>query len=125
MKLFIGTALISCLLLGSSLLLLNIGMDSTDNGADSCNENSRTDGNPILAGDFPDDRVSIDGNWTETAAEYDWCTGAGTEEDPFVIENLRIYPYQTSGVSIHNTEDHFIIRNVTIKGMLGIVSYFI
>ena len=33
-------------------------------------------------------------NWTITNATYAWCNGAGTWDDPFVIENLILqFPF--------------------------------
>ena len=52
-------------------------------------------------------------NWT-TAAAQDWCTGAGTMGDPYIIENLTMigYDYQAC-IWIMDSNVHFIIRNCT------------
>ena len=59
--------------------------------------------------------IHIDGNWSATESTYDWCTGTGTWEDPYLIENVTV-DAQNSGSSIfiENTDDYFIIHNCTI-----------
>ncbi|XOB46885.1 MAG: NosD domain-containing protein [Candidatus Nealsonbacteria bacterium] len=62
-----------------------------------------------------DPKVHVDDNWTETAAAYDWCTGLGTYEDPYVIKNLIIDANQSdSCILIENTEEYFVIENCTV-----------
>ncbi|GAH40211.1 unnamed protein product, partial [marine sediment metagenome] len=29
-------------------------------------------------------------NWSYTASQYDWCSGSGTWNDPYIIENVTI-----------------------------------
>ena len=29
-------------------------------------------------------------NWSYTASHYDWCSGSGSKEDPYIIENITI-----------------------------------
>ena len=51
-------------------------------------------------------------NWSVTAANYSWCTGAGTFLDPYVIEGLYIDAGGYGGmISIWNSDKFFIIRN--------------
>lgn len=51
-------------------------------------------------------------NWSKTAAENEWCNGSGTEEDPYVIENLYIDALGVGGcVYIKNSKKHFVIKN--------------
>jgi len=59
--------------------------------------------------------ISIDNNWTTTNSTYDWCNGAGTVGDPYIIENMTI-DAQNSGscILIENSIDYFIIRNCTL-----------
>ncbi len=59
--------------------------------------------------------ISIDNNWTTTNSTYDWCNGAGTVGDPYIIENVTI-DAQNSGscINIQNSNDYFIIRNCTL-----------
>ena len=33
--------------------------------------------------------IRIDDNWTEIVTAYDWCTGSGTELDPYVIQGSK------------------------------------
>jgi len=67
-------------------------------------------------------------NWSKTAAENDWCSGTGTWNDPYIIENVIIdakNPFNietviidlensTSCITIQNSNVNFIIRNCTI-----------
>jgi len=59
--------------------------------------------------------ISIDGNWTDTNSTYSWCNGSGTLDAPFIIENVTLDAYQANScISIANTNEYFIIRNVTL-----------
>ena len=60
-------------------------------------------------------RIHIDGNWTETAMTYDWCTGSGTYEDPYLIKDLVINAGGVGcGIIIENTNDYFKIINCSV-----------
>ncbi|MFX0102282.1 MAG: hypothetical protein ACFFCS_22145, partial [Candidatus Hodarchaeota archaeon] len=37
--------------------------------------------------------------------------GNGSEENPWIIENVKIQPDDTDGIVIQDTNDHFILRN--------------
>lgn len=61
-------------------------------------------------------------NWSKTAAENPWCSGSGTFNDPYVVENIYIDGYMnivdTPGkprtancLSIFNSDAYFIVRN--------------
>ena len=51
-------------------------------------------------------------NWLIVNTTYDWCTGSGTINDPFVIENVIINGQNyTSCIHISNSDVYFIIRN--------------
>jgi parallel beta-helix repeat protein len=53
-------------------------------------------------------------NWT-WAQSQPWCTGNGTWEDPYIIENLTINANnQTSCIHIKNSAVFFIIQNCTL-----------
>ena len=56
-------------------------------------------------------------NWT-IANETDWCSGSGTWDDPYLIENMIINASGSPigcGIFIENSvNDYFTIRNVTI-----------
>ncbi|MBD3351130.1 MAG: hypothetical protein GF364_06560 [Candidatus Lokiarchaeota archaeon] len=53
-------------------------------------------------------------NWTYTGSRY-WCSGTGTENDPFLIENLQINAQNAScGVDIRNSNKYFKLVNLTL-----------
>lgn len=54
-------------------------------------------------------------SWAYTALNYDWCTGSGTWNDPYIIENI-IIDGQGSDVAIEitNSSKYFKVRNCTI-----------
>ena len=37
---------------------------------------------PHQSAGYSESFIYIDGNWTETATTYDWCSGSGTWNDP-------------------------------------------
>ncbi len=41
--------------------------------------------------------------------------GSGTEEDPYVIENINVTRQESTGINIRNTSKYFIIRNNFVK----------
>lgn len=67
-------------------------------------------GNPIL----------IDGNdpsknWSYTASHYAWCSGSGTLETPYIIENVTIDGQGVgSCIEIRNSTSFFIVKNCTV-----------
>jgi len=76
--------------------------------------------------------IHIDDNWSATVAMYDWCTGSGTWEDPYLIENVMIdAQYSGSCIFIENTDEYFIIHNCTVingqatGGQAGIRLYYV
>ena len=55
-------------------------------------------------------------NWSKTAVENDWCTGLGTWDDPYVIENVFMEASSASQcITIQNSHTYFQIKNCTIK----------
>jgi len=59
--------------------------------------------------------IYVNANFSETAAMYGWCSGNGTAEDPYIIQNLTVDgTYNYLCVQIKNTIDFFKIRNCTI-----------
>ena len=59
--------------------------------------------------------INIDGNWTDTNSTYSWCNGSGTLDAPFIIENITLDAFQANScISIANTNEYFILRNVTL-----------
>ncbi len=67
-------------------------------------------------------RISIDdtdtgvSDWATINATYDWCNGAGTIDNPYVIENVTINAGNSgSCISILNSNSaYFIVRNCTL-----------
>lgn len=61
---------------------------------------------------------SIPGNWSNTATLYPWCSGSGTESDPYVIENCVINASNSpssNGVFIVNSKnEYYQVRNCTV-----------
>ena len=67
-------------------------------------------GSPI----FIDDSNS-NYNWSKTAFENDWCTGSGTFNDPYLIENVTINGLDSgSCIKISNSSVFFKISNCTV-----------
>jgi parallel beta-helix repeat protein len=99
---------IICILL---LLLLNLSIANTnldDNELDDILKSSGYWNIPF--------NVHIYNNWSETALNYDWCSGSGTWTDPFIIENITIdSQYTGNSISIEYTSDYFKIRNCTFN----------
>ncbi len=65
--------------------------------------------------------IVIDNNWSLTALTYAWCTGDGSWNTPYLIENvtLDLTGVTYSGITIQNSvNDYFRIRNCTIFGAL-------
>ncbi|MFX1567355.1 MAG: right-handed parallel beta-helix repeat-containing protein [Promethearchaeota archaeon] len=64
---------------------------------------------------------SIPGNWSATASAKSWCSGDGSWDNPYIIENVTIDCLGTgSGILINNSKnDYFIIRNCTILNANG------
>ncbi|TFG17848.1 MAG: hypothetical protein EU531_01980 [Promethearchaeota archaeon] len=61
-----------------------------------------------------DDTIS-NKNWSYTADNYDWCSGSGTWNDPYIIENVTINGQNTNTcIEIKNSNAYFIIRNCTL-----------
>jgi parallel beta-helix repeat protein len=54
-------------------------------------------------------------NWLITAATYDWCSGSGSWNDPFILENITIdTQFSSTAITIRNSEVFFQLRNCTI-----------
>jgi len=60
-------------------------------------------------------------NWSKTANDNDWCSGQGTAEDPFVIENLILNAENFgSCIIIKHSSVHFRIENcILLNSSLG------
>ncbi len=70
---------------------------------------------PNISGHWELNFIHIDNNWSDTALNYDWCTGLGTQISPYIIENVTIDGKQMYNcIIIENTDDYFIINNCTL-----------
>ena len=68
------------------------------------------------------DHIEIDQNnalltWEVTNQTNEWCTGSGTIDDPFIIENVSINAYNYDiGISISGSKGiYFVIKNSQIS----------
>ncbi len=80
-----------------------------------------TELNPLrISGFWTTNFIHIDGNWTETADDNLWCSGDGSWNNPYIIENVTIDASTSptgSGIYINNSKnEYFMIRNCTIYG---------
>ena len=68
-------------------------------------------GSPILIDDS-----DITKNWSYTASTYDWCSGNGTWNEPYLIENVTIDGQGTVTclTILHSKTAYFVIRNCTL-----------
>lgn len=74
-------------------------------------------GNHSIYGNYP--------NWSYYVENYDWCTGNGTEADPYIIEGIHVTnENMTAHISIEKAEN-FIIRNVTVSNYAKPYGYHI
>jgi len=62
--------------------------------------------------------IHINNNWSASEAVYDFISGSGTFNDPFIIENITIENLKNgnNAITIENSLDYFIIRNCKIAG---------
>lgn len=74
--------------------------------------------------DLTDTPIYIDDSypnydWSKTAAENNWCTGSGTWDNPYIIENILMDGSSASScLTILNSDVFFIIKNCTIKNTI-------
>lgn len=53
--------------------------------------------------------------WSKTASEFEWCSGIGTLDDPYIIENITIDCQALEyGIQIRNSQSFFIVRNCSV-----------
>ncbi|UCC18856.1 MAG: right-handed parallel beta-helix repeat-containing protein, partial [Promethearchaeota archaeon] len=63
-------------------------------------------------------------NWTWAESQI-WCSGSGTEEVPYVIENLKISGFGfMKGIEIRNSDVYFTIQNCEIYNSYTAGIYF-
>ncbi|MBD3255435.1 MAG: hypothetical protein GF383_10100, partial [Candidatus Lokiarchaeota archaeon] len=93
--------------------------DTTEETRDISNKNSTIDQKTSDYWDITNliiDDINPSCNWTYVNSTYDWCSGAGTWDNPYIIENLTINPVGSgSAITIANSSTYFIIRNCTIR----------
>ncbi len=54
-------------------------------------------------------------SWAYTALNYDWCTGSGTWNNPFIIENIIIDGQGVgNAIEILDSSVYFVLRNCTV-----------
>ncbi len=76
--------------------------------------------NPKKSAIYPESFIHIDGsisnNWSLTESTYDWCSGDGSWDNPYIIENVSINAGGSgNGIFIENSKnDYFIIRNCNV-----------
>ena len=65
-------------------------------------------------------KIHIDNNWTATESTYSWCTGSGTWNDPYIIQDLIIDSGGSgSCIWIQNSDVYFRIENCTVYNSGG------
>ncbi|GAG74683.1 unnamed protein product, partial [marine sediment metagenome] len=65
------------------------------------------------------DDANPDVNWSKTALENDWCTGSGTWEDPYIIQDLIFDNQSKLGyIYIENSDVYFQVKNCTFYGSI-------
>lgn len=116
--------------LGSVITIIDFSNASTNEGAEEnletrANTNANQDaekpkfwnltGKPIYINDWWGKY-----SWRKTSKKNDWCSGSGTLEDPYILENI-IIDGQSSGscITIKNSRAYFIIRNCTLYNSGG------
>ncbi|MFO8018305.1 MAG: right-handed parallel beta-helix repeat-containing protein [Promethearchaeia archaeon] len=76
---------------------------------------TNTNSTPKISGDFNASvEIYIKNNWTETEDTEDWCTGNGTDSDPFLIDGLEINGGEENVcLVIQDTVENFTVKNCT------------
>lgn len=106
-KLFVGLTLI--------FILVFVGIGAVNVRSQSTNvviSQEAVLSNNLIQINFP---IYIDGNWSDTVALYDWCTGSGTEEDPWVIEGIHVTNEDKTAHIWIDKAENFVIRNVVVS----------
>ncbi|UCD01221.1 MAG: right-handed parallel beta-helix repeat-containing protein [Promethearchaeota archaeon] len=87
----------------------NLATNYAETVEDKTQKNLRNSGYWVL------DFIHVKGNWTQTNSTFDWCSGSGTEIDPYLIENVVIDGQNSSScIIIENTREYFEIKNCTL-----------
>ncbi|MFX0060420.1 MAG: NosD domain-containing protein, partial [Candidatus Heimdallarchaeota archaeon] len=97
---------------------LNLVDNSFNNDGTAENQDESHSRNPKISGYWTTNFIHVDGNWSDTATVYDWCSGDGSWGNPYTIENVIIDASSSptgSGILINNSKnEYFIIRNCTV-----------
>ncbi|TFF85374.1 MAG: hypothetical protein EU551_04170 [Promethearchaeota archaeon] len=73
-------------------------------------------GSPIIIDDSDPTK-----DWAFTESNYDWCSGAGTQMDPYIIENVTIDGKGSDTcIEIKNSNAYFQIRNCNLYNGFGL-----
>ena len=105
------------ILFGVSIFLLNYGL--SQNNLKSVDKTNSSEDiftglkisiavSPIIIDD------TIPGSDWAWAVTQTWCTGSGTEGDPYLLENLEIDGLGGDCINIQNSNAYFIIRTCTL-----------
>jgi len=79
------------------------------------NSRIRSNGSWVITSTIHIDDSNSSINWSKTAADNPWCSGTGTWNDPYLIENITIDGlFEGSCIYIENSNVPFIIRNCTL-----------
>ena len=81
-------------------------------------------GDYVVAGILIDE-LNPNFTWEKTAVENEWCSGSGTQKEPYVIESVYINGNLTASlwgeyieyscILIRNSDKYFIIRNCILE----------
>jgi len=115
------------LLAMSSISIYYLGRVQSGNNSSIEIPDGINSGPPKASGSWVLDNITIDPNgatlgsltWAEAVVlPAGWCSGAGTWDDPYIIENVTIDASTSAagnGLFINNSKnDYFIINNVTV-----------
>ena len=103
----------------SMLLLSSLGVFSGVLSDNTCISREDQSGNVLKTSETFTDTLIIDDvgggdmTWSQAKNTYGYCTGTGTEEDPYIFENHDFLLPNGGGscLIIRNSSNYFIIRN--------------
>jgi len=71
-------------------------------------------GTPKKSKSWDLETIYINDNWFQINQTNDWCSGSGTWNDPYIIENVTLSSFNPNYIRIENTDEHFILNNCTL-----------
>ena len=96
----------------SSIFIANISFSERNN--------SRSTLNPTASASWAVNAIHVQNNWSDTASTYAYCTGDGSWETPYLIENVTVAAATSptdSGILIEDSKGvYFEIRNCLVYG---------